>query len=102
MEVSLADPVELIAVLHLDDVDLLLVADLDELHDGLLDEAVVDLLALAVLLYLDEDGGPQSAEMLLEYFVAVHGKGGLGQRLVYTLQVESVEVLKDPADGVGE
>ena len=103
MEASLADPVELIAVLHLDDVDLLLVADLDELHDGLLDEAVVDHLALAVLLYLDENSGPQSAQILMEYFVAVHGKGALGQRLVASaLQVESFEVLHDLADGIGE
>ena len=93
MEVLLAGPEELVAVLRLGNVDLLLVADLDELHNGLLDEVVVDHLALAVLLYLDKNGGPQSFEMLLEYFVAVQSKGALGQRMAaLVLHVESFEV----------
>jgi hypothetical protein len=95
MEVLLTGPEEFVSVLRLGNVDLLLEADLDELHNGLLDEVVVDHLALAVLLYLGKNGGSQSVDMLLEYFVAVQGKGALGQRIAaLVLHVVSFEVLK--------
>lgn len=102
-EASLADPVELVAVLHLLDVDFLLVANVDELHDGLLNQALVHHLALPVFFDLNQNCASETIEVLAEDLVTVHAECGLSERLVaLVLEMEAVEVLHDLADGISE